>query len=82
MERRNRLQIITEILHIAKKGAKKTHIVYRANLNHALLEDYLQTLEQQGLISKNVHPGNTIQTTRKGIQFVQYYRTLQAFAAF
>jgi predicted transcriptional regulator len=82
MDRRDRLQIIAEILHIARKGAKKTHIVYKANLNHALLEDYLQTLEEQGLISKNADPMHNVQTTQRGIQFVEYYRTLKAFANF
>jgi predicted transcriptional regulator len=78
MERRDRLEITAEILRIAKKGVKKTHLVYRANLNHALLEDYLEKLEQQGLIARDVNPERKIQTTERGIQFVERYVNLQA----
>jgi len=82
MERRDRLEITAEILRIAKKGVKKTHLVYRANLNHALLEEYLEKLEQQGLIAKNVDPGRRIKTTERGIQFVERYVNLQAVMPF
>jgi len=79
VERRNRLQITAEILRIAKIGAKKTHIVFKANLNHALLESYLKTLEGQGLVERT-GPRNLIRTTEKGLQFVKQFANLQAFA--
>jgi predicted transcriptional regulator len=38
---RSRLQIIAEILEIVRDGAKKTHIMYKANLSYKLLCRYL-----------------------------------------
>ena len=82
MERRDRIEIIAEILRIAKKGVKKTHLVYKANLNHALLEEYLMRLEQQGLIARNINPGRMVQTTERGKQFVERYTGLQSVLPF
>ncbi len=82
MERRDRVEITAEILRLARKGVKKTHLVYRANLNHAILELYLTKLEQQGLIARNFNPERRIQTTDKGNQFVERYTNLQAIASF
>ncbi len=82
MERRDRLEIIAEILRIAKKGVKKTHLVYKANLNHALLEQYLVRLEQQGLINRNVDPERKVQTTERGRQFVERLLNLQSVMPF
>jgi len=82
MERRDRIEIIAEILRIAKKGVKKTHLVYKANLNHALLEEYLMRLEQQGLIARNINPGRKVQTTERGQQFVERYTGLQSVLPF
>ena len=43
---RNGLSIIADILHVAGSGAKKTHIMYFANLSHELLEKYLSATVQ------------------------------------
>ena len=76
MERRSNIEIAAEILTIAEKGAKKTHIAYGANLNHNFLEKYLDRLEEQDLVIRNIQPGNRIQTTEKGLMFAQQFRTL------
>ena len=75
MERRNNLDITAEILRIAEQGAKKTHIAYGANLNHKYLENYLDKLEKQEFIIRK-DPGKKVKTTKKGLAFVQQYRTL------
>jgi len=76
MDRRNNLDIFAEILRLAEKGARKSHIVYAANLNHASLERYLNSLEEQGLIARNVKVGKQVRTTEKGLLFVQQYKDL------
>jgi predicted transcriptional regulator len=81
MERRNRLEITAEILRIARKGVKKTHLVYKANLNHAILKEYLEKLEEQGLIARNIDIEKKIRTTEKGNQFVERYMNLQTIAS-
>jgi len=79
MERRNNLELTATILRIAENGAKKSHIVYAANLNHALLEHYLDKLEEQGLILRNVKLGKKVKTTEKGLLFIQQYGNLLQF---
>ena len=76
MERRNNLEIAAEILRIAEKGVKKTRIVYEANLNFKFLGKYLDKLEDQDLVSRNIQPGNKIKTTRKGLIVAQQYNNL------
>ena len=49
--RRNNLDIYADILRIAKTGALKTHIVYRANLNFKIVKNYLSELLATGLLS-------------------------------
>ena len=47
---RNKLQIIAEILEIVRGGAKKTHIMYKANLSYKLLCKYLEEVLKCGLV--------------------------------
>ena len=62
-ERRGRLEIIADILLVARGEAKKTAIVYKANLNFKKVERYLPYLEEKGLI-RAYEQG--IQDDRKG----------------
>ncbi len=48
---RDRLQIIAKILLIASKKAKKTQIMYQANLSYKLLCRYLNEVLDAGLVS-------------------------------
>jgi predicted transcriptional regulator len=48
---RNRLQIIADILLIASRRAKKTQIMYQANLSYRLLCRYLTEVLDAGLVS-------------------------------
>lgn len=47
---RSHLQIIAEILEIVRGGARKTHIMYRANLSYKLLCKYLDEVLICGLV--------------------------------
>lgn len=73
--RRNDLDICADILAAARTGAKKTHIVYRANLNFKLVRKYLRRLVENGLLrppsEKNVYT-----TTEEGMDFLEQYRKL------
>jgi len=48
---RDRLQIIADILLIASRRAKKTQIMYQANLSYKLLCRYLSEVLDAGLVS-------------------------------
>jgi predicted transcriptional regulator len=64
--RRSKTAISVEILNVALEGAKKTHIVYRANLNFEVINRYLALLQDKGLINKIE---NLYITTEKGKEF-------------
>lgn len=73
MARRNDLDICADILRVARNGAKKTQIVYKANLNFKIVEKYLRRLGENGLLKLE---GRSFTTTRKGAQFLEQYRVL------
>jgi predicted transcriptional regulator len=50
--RRGQVQILIDILGISLKGAKVTHLLYRANLSYSTLQKYLSVMSKQGLIVK------------------------------
>jgi predicted transcriptional regulator len=69
--RRNNLDINAEILQVAQAGAKKTQIVYKANLNFLILKKYLNNLIEKGLVNKN---DTRYYTTEKGRDFLRRYQ--------
>ncbi|UCH57398.1 MAG: transcriptional regulator [Candidatus Bathyarchaeota archaeon] len=69
--RRDNLDICVDILQVAKSEAKKTHMVYRANLNFKLVKGYLRRLVDNGFISTASRGWFT--TTDKGDDFLKQY---------
>jgi len=53
MRHRSEEEIVANILIIAIDGARKTHIMYKANLSHFLTTKYLNALLEQSLIQYN-----------------------------
>ena len=78
-QRRSNLEIVAEILKIARKGAKKTRIVYGANMNFKMLDEYLEKLKKAGLIANSENNGGLIRTTEKGAEYLQQFYNLQEF---
>jgi len=76
-QRRSNLEIVAEILKIAKKGVKKTRIVYGANLNFKMLGEYLERLERAGLITQSPNDSGLIMTTEKGKEYLQRFYGLK-----
>ena len=70
---RSSIEIIAEILRMAKHGAKKTRIMYLCNLSFDATKEYLTFLLKAGLL----RIGNSFHTTEKGIQFLNAYQTLE-----
>jgi predicted transcriptional regulator len=73
---RDRLQIIADMLSVVGKGAKKTQIMYQANLSYKLLNRYLREILNSGLIK--FENRNTYVLTSKGKEFlnkhVEYFK--------
>jgi len=49
-KKRSSTEIAVEILEVTMKGAKKTNIIYEANLNYNVAQKYLEILERKELI--------------------------------
>lgn len=50
--KRDRLDIMINILEIVKESSKRTHILYKANINHSQLMKYLKMLQQLGMLQE------------------------------
>ena len=70
MEKRNNLDIVAEILRVSLEGAKKTWIVYKANLNFRIVDRYLKQLIEKGLIKKS---SGIYITSERGLEFLDGY---------
>lgn len=71
MQKRTSLMVARDILVVATGGSTKTPLVYRCNLNFALIKTWLSRLIAKGLIE--LVPGTptrTWSTTPKGQRFV------------
>ncbi|MEM2146672.1 MAG: winged helix-turn-helix domain-containing protein [Candidatus Jordarchaeaceae archaeon] len=73
-ERRSAIKVIVDILGIALKGATKTEIVYKANLNFKQVEKFLDFLIKKGLLSVSSNKRKKYQTTERGKEFIKRYR--------
>ena len=73
MVRRDRHDIIAEILRNAKEGQKKTSIMYSARLSHSQLKQYLELLNRNGMIANS---DGVYKTTTKGLDFVKDFEAI------
>jgi predicted transcriptional regulator len=81
-KRRSRFDIVADIL-IALEAQhehklKPTHIMYKANLSHKLLKEYLADLNNQELIVDEIGKP-FIKLTDKGRDFLRKFREFSAF---
>lgn len=67
---RDKLRIIADILSVIKDGARKTHVMYRANLSYALLCRYLTEVLEAGLIWSD---DEKYRLTHRGIKFLDRF---------
>jgi len=74
-KRRDRHEIVSEILNYARRGKIKTHIMYKAKLSYAQISEYLPLLVEKGFVENiTVKQRSRIvtmyRTTEKGIEFL------------
>jgi len=81
MERRNRLNIIYDILGVIQKlgEIKKTHIMYQANLSHNQMKLYLNELYKKKFIENTNSEKPLIKITKKGGDFFKQYTQVKEF---
>ena len=75
--RRNYLDIYVDILQAAMTGARKSHIVYQANLNFKIVRKYLDRLLDNGMLSL-AGDSRLYTTTDRGVAFLDVYDVLVA----
>ena len=73
-ERRGKLEIMADILLVTRDGARKTEIVYKANLNFTRIERYIPFLEERGMIKNS---DQVYKTTEKGEEFLREYAKMR-----
>jgi len=68
---------MAQILEITKEDTLKTQIMYKANLSFTQLNEYLQFMAINNLITHKTHDGRGVYaTTLKGFNFIQMYGEL------
>lgn len=81
--RRNKLDIVNDMLaSISEKGGKikPTHLMYKANLSHKLLNSYLEELVSTHLIKEVAEGQNKyFVLTAKGSEFLGQFRKMKEF---
>jgi predicted transcriptional regulator len=88
--RRSRLELIFDILlAIQNKGGviKPTHLMYKSNLSHKLLNSYLEELIGKELVEimehqptkKKQKSSKTVVITDKGLSFLAEFRRMREF---
>ena len=70
MKKRDRLEIINDILElVSARSAKPTQIMYKANLSHDMLNQYMNELiSKQFILEHKDKKGRTYSLTEKGLR--------------
>jgi predicted transcriptional regulator len=82
MKKRDRLEIINDILELlCTRDAKPTQIMYKANLSHEMLNQYMnELLAKEFIIEKRERKEHrTYSLTEKGSNFLRDYKLIKGF---
>ncbi len=82
IKRRDRHDIVVEILRTAIDGKIKTHIMYKAKLSYAQLNEYLPLLVEKGFLENTSIRQKKVlkrvyRTTVKGLRFLENFDSVQ-----
>lgn len=82
-KRRSRLDIIADMLtSIQDKGGKikPTHLMYKANLSHNLLQSYLEELIEKNMVKEmEINHYKYLIITDKGLDLIQNLKKMKDF---
>ena len=81
-KRRDRHDIVEEILKTATEGKIKTHIMYKAKLSYAQLNEYIGLLVEKGFLEPcdvryKKQDKTMYKTTPRGTQLLKNYNTVK-----
>lgn len=81
--RRTRIDIINDmLLAIVNKGGtiKPTHLLYKSNLSHTLMKEYVAELTSKKLIEEHQEKrGKSFKITERGRKFSREYKKMKEF---
>lgn len=75
LNKRDKFTLMTEILNNCVKPVKKTHLLYKAEINFKQLDRYLNLLLSLGLLEPIIEPFNGYEITSKGRQFLDLFNS-------
>ncbi len=82
-QKRERLEIIHDILQVIRDGRNKvkpTHLLYKSNLSHKMMKEYLTYLVDKGFIMVDDTGKTTYYSlSDKGFESLQEYGTVLSF---
>ena len=83
-KKRDRLEIIRDILNVIRQRngkIKPTHILYKSNLSHQMMGDYLSELKEKGFIQEHKRDqGKTFTITDRGSAYLDQYKLIEDFS--
>ena len=82
VRRRDRHDIIVEILKTAMAGKIKTHIMYKAKLSYSQINEYLPSLIANGFlenvtVKQRKYSKKVFRTTQKGLRFIENFESIR-----
>ena len=75
MNRRHKIEIFAEILHLTKNGSRKNMLVFETNSNFKQIRRYIHILIERGFVE---FVNGYFFTTAKGFEFLEKYEELMA----
>jgi predicted transcriptional regulator len=83
-KKRNKLQVIYDILKVIneKKGqTRPTHILYKSNLSHSMMEEYLSELiSKKFIIETKEGKSKTYVLAERGTEYLEKYKFIVEFS--
>jgi predicted transcriptional regulator len=76
MVKRDRVEIMAEILGLCSEPRTKTHVMYGTNLSWKMLQYYLSELQSLGLLEVKDSSTRYV-VTKRGREFVEKWKDLQ-----
>ncbi len=82
-KKRDRLQVINDILRVIRDNRNKvkpTHLLYKSNLSHQMMKEYVDELLQKGFIAEQTEDTNRFYAlTDKGFKYLDEYTAVTKF---
>jgi|SRR5581483_697334 predicted transcriptional regulator len=75
MKPRSMHAIIAEILQVCVQKTKRTHVIYKANLSHSMLQGYVELAWQSGLLEEL--PDRSLLITEKGREYLAHFTSAE-----